>query len=113
MSLDESRRRGGRNGSVTKDRGWQVEKGIIVPCQCGKNMDSGRYVCSACESKTVWAVDPVPLVSSMREYDPGQGGCKRCPMVRQCSTRLKLDLWVLCELPDEIDMMIAREKFGV
>lgn len=34
--------------------------------------------------------------------------CDRCPHVIECDQRQKNGLWVLCEIPDELDLIVLR-----
>ena len=57
-----------------------------------------------------------PLVAEKPEYNPEKkyGGrmskgksdvCEICPMLNYCRIRVEEGRWVMCEIPDELDML--------
>jgi len=49
------------------------------------------------------------LVSDRPEFEPDQVGCERCAMKDQCQQRLRDDpaAWVMCEIPDALDLAVV------
>ena len=61
--------------------------------------------------------DPAPRLLSDRQevIVKFRGGgirhldiCDRCGHYEECHERQRMGLWVLCEVPDELDMMVVR-----
>ncbi len=85
-----------------------LELGYEACPSCGGLKMRGPLLCSQCLEPQPW---PTPqLMAERAEFDPGPRTCKRCEMQHRCSARLRLDgaHWVLCEIPDELDMLIRR-----
>lgn len=101
----------------TKTGNWtceDVEEYAKCP-SCGGDMRSGAYICNYCAATKKM---PTPrLVADKPEYTPPKrfkkggddgGLCSKCPKEKRCRERVRLGLWLLCEIPDERDIMRAR-----
>ena len=58
---------------------------------------------------TVLDRGPTPaLMAEASEYKPDHMKCDRCPMLEACRERIRKKIWVLCEIPDQRDLMLAN-----
>ena len=65
--------------------------------------------------------DPMVLIEGVQPFKPKRAGgrqyknmpnkdfmCEKCKHNARCRERARLGLWVMCEIPDELDLMIAK-----
>jgi hypothetical protein len=83
---------------------------------CGGHMVPGSYICNACKrdagnGSTPKLVMKTPeyLITEYLRARPGRSDiCSSCPMEARCRERVSLGLWVLCEIPDELDIITTN-----
>jgi len=73
---------------------------------CGAQATEGALLCNVC-AKGGRTPTP-PLVAKRPEYIPKNGGCGKCKFVVHCQERVFLNQWVMCEIPDELDIRIVE-----
>lgn len=69
------------------------------------------YICKSCQKSARLAWTP-KLEARRPQVSTDAFGCDRCPFRRLCGYRLQLDpaAWVLCEIPDALDLNTASDE---
>jgi hypothetical protein len=68
-------------------------------------MLAGEYICTRCYSLDLSQFFLPALSAAVPEEAP-RGGCARCQFVDECRSRVMNNLWVLCEIPNELDLAL-------
>jgi len=106
---DPGKKRAKRGGDATRGK-WKAPE--QDECACGKKKNPLDYVCSYCMSKESHSHGTPKLMADRPQYDARGFSCKRCLYLMRCSDRLPQNLWMLCEIPDEQDLMVRTGHNG-
>jgi hypothetical protein len=81
-------------------------------CTCGKKKNLNDYTCSYCASKSNFQSETPTLTADKPRVSARGVSCSRCPYELRCTDRLVQNLWMMCEIPDEQDLMIRASRNG-
>lgn len=84
-----------------------LKKSLDVCPLCGHLKRAERTICGKCRTDATKRWTPNLLPVSPVFAKPVLGNCDTCPCEEDCKQRLLEHprAWVLCEIPDELDML--------
>ena len=105
--------RGGKNrykeNGKTARRNWRAGTERYDDCACGRPKHHNEYICPYCSNLSYSYLNQAPALTAGKAQVKTKG-CRRCEYLSRCRDRVIANLWVLCEIPDEVDVKMAYEE---